>query len=188
MPETRNLKPETAARQGLFEQGLTNALAKLVSIRDELAATSNKYASRLLYIPLWHHQRTWDVEFRVTTVFKGQAATNITVRIGLPYQTGRSEFRNGQSYILFLQQRHADVNTPELFTLKGMQCALPFADKYQWEDQWTTLEIGKPFKPLDVRNEEHHDLRTFTHEQFLRRIQELVRKQTEDNRITDHCK
>ena len=143
---------------------VTNALAKLVATRDEFTASTNLYASRLLYIPLWHHQHVWETEFRVSTVLKGDASSNIAVRLGLPYATDKTKLRKGESYILFLNQQYADVNTPGEFTLMHSQRALPVAKEYEWND--TDLEFRK-----------------FTHGQFLSRIRELVREeQEEDNR------
>ena len=143
---------------------VTNALAKLATIRDQLAASTNHYASRLLYIPLSHHQRVWETKFRVSTVLKGDTTTNITVRLGQPYSTDKTTLRKGESYILFLNHRHADVNTPAEFTLMHSQRALPVAKQYKWND--TDLEYRK-----------------FSHDQFLSRILELVKEeQEEDNK------
>ena len=149
---------------------VTNALAKLVTIRDQLAVSTNHYASRLVSIPLWRHQRVWETKFHVSTVLKGNASTNITVRLGLPYSVDTTELRKGQSYVLFLNQRYSDVNTPGEFTLVHLQRSLPVAKEYKWND--ANLEFRK-----------------FTHDQFLSRITELVKEeQEEDNKSMDRYK
>lgn len=162
---------------------VTNGLATLVELQEKLAATSsNYYASQLLNIPLWHHQRVWKTKFLVITELKGHALTNITVRLGLPYRSKETELEKGEPYILFLQQRFAKVYTPGEFTLQHLQKALPVTNKYVWDDDWTTLENDEEAGPLaPPKKEKHRAMRTFTHKQFLTRIREIVKEQEEKN-------